>query len=316
MPGNNGGSNWGSTAANPGDGTVYVQNLDLPAVFRLLRPDERPARGNGGGSGANAGESVYQRACSKCHGPDRAGTASGVSLVGVTTRKAAAAIRGTILSGDGQMPAIPDLPDADQDALIAFLTASDTPAAGRGRATAAAPVFPPGPVVASGPVIVRPPRARGPALPYPDGVTVPAERYQTDGYGLYANIIKPPFSTLTAYDLNTGTIKWQIGLGDDPRLAREGILGTGQTNTPRVGIIPTATGLVFVNDGNSRMHAYDADTGKPLWEFVFGAPTTGSGAMYELNGRQYLLVAASGGNANAAATQPRGYVAFALPEKK
>src|SRR5262249_40175243 len=98
--------------------------------------------------------------------------------------------------------------------------------------------------------------------------------------------------------------------------AREGILGTGQTNTPRVGIIPTATGLVFVNDGNSRMHAYDAETGKPLWEFVFGAPTTGSGAMYELNGRQYLLVAASGGNANVPATPPRGYVAFALPEKK
>ena len=73
---------------------------------------------------------------------------------------------------------------------------------------------------------------------------------------------------------------------------------------------------IFVNDGNSRIHAYDADTGKQLWEFAFGAPTTGSGAMYELNGRQYLLVAASGGNANAAPDRPRGYVAFALPSHK
>jgi outer membrane protein assembly factor BamB len=56
--------------------------------------------------------------------------------------------------------------------------------------------------------------------------------------------------------------------------------------------------LVFVNDGNSTIHAYDAATGASLWERQLGAATTGSGAMYEWKGRQYLLVAASGGNAN------------------
>ena len=39
-----------------------------------------------------------------------------------------------------------------------------------------------------------------------------------NGYGLHSNIVKPPFTTLTSYDLNTGTIRWQVPLGDDPRL--------------------------------------------------------------------------------------------------
>ena len=47
----------------------------------------------------------------------------------------------------------------------------------------------------------------------------------TDGFGLYATIVNPPYTTLTAYDLNEGTIKWQIGLGDDLRLVAAGHQG-------------------------------------------------------------------------------------------
>ena len=258
MPGNNGGSNWGSTAAHPKDGTVYVENIDVPAIIRLLTAEERAARDN-----------------------------------------PPPPVEGAAVPG-GSAPAA---------------SATGT---GTGRAAAPPPTFPAGPIAGSGPAMARPPRAGGrgaPPPPYPSGVDVPPQRFQTDGYGLYPNIVKPPFSTLTAYDLNRGTIKWQIGLGDDPRLARDGIKGTGQSNTPRVGIIPTATGLVFVNDGNSTIHAYDAATGASLWERQLGAATTGSGAMYEWKGRQYLLVAASGGNANTPSDRPRGYVAFALPAK-
>ena len=52
-------------------------------------------------------------------------------------------------------------------------------------------------------------------------------RYVTEGFGLFPTIVNPPYTTLTAYDLNAGTIKWQIGLGDDLRLAGQGIKGTG-----------------------------------------------------------------------------------------
>jgi len=266
MPGNNGGSNWGSTAAHPTDGTVYVENIDVPAIIRLLTEEEQAkvfAEAAAGGRGRGAG-------------------------------------------GGGAAVAAQGDPGANVEAPPAAATTAGPPSPASS-----------GPVVASGPIVSRPARAGGagrgaPPPQYPAGLDAPSRRFFTDGYGLYPQIVKPPFSTLTAYDLNAGTIKWQIPLGDDPRLLREGITGTGQSNTPRVGIIPTAAGLVFVNDGNSRVHAYDADTGRSLWEFAFGAPTSGSGAMYEWSGRQYLLMAASGGNANAAGDRPRGYAAFAL----
>ena len=45
MPGNQGGSNWGSTAGNPADGSVYVIGFNVPTIIRLLKPGGRaPAR--------------------------------------------------------------------------------------------------------------------------------------------------------------------------------------------------------------------------------------------------------------------------------
>jgi quinoprotein glucose dehydrogenase len=78
--------------------------------------------------------------------------------------------------------------------------------------------------------------------------------------------ISPPWSTLTAYDLNKGTIKWQVPFGNAPELAAEGIGGTGNL-WPRNGVVVTGGGLIFAasrSEGNLR--AYDEDTGKVLWE--------------------------------------------------
>src|SRR5262249_51637928 len=51
IPGNNGGSNFGSTSANPNDGTVYVISYDIPAIIRLLTPEEAVVRATGGAAG-------------------------------------------------------------------------------------------------------------------------------------------------------------------------------------------------------------------------------------------------------------------------
>ena len=56
--------------------------------------------------------------------------------------------------------------------------------------------------------------------------------------------IAPPWSSLTAYDLNEGTIKWKIPLGDVPELAAKGIKNTG-SHYPKVGPVVTAGGLIF-----------------------------------------------------------------------
>jgi len=56
--------------------------------------------------------------------------------------------------------------------------------------------------------------------------------------------IKPPWTTLTSYDLNSGTIRWQIPLGIVPELAAKGIDNTG-SHFPKVGPVVTAGGLIF-----------------------------------------------------------------------
>jgi quinoprotein glucose dehydrogenase len=141
----------------------------------------------------------------------------------------------------------------------------------------------------------------------------------TDGFGLYPTIIKPPYTTLTAYDLNTGTIAWQKGLGDDLRLLSRGIRGTGSAMTVKGGLIVTGTGLVFATAADRKVHVYDADNGTEVATLPLGGPTSGGPSMYEHGGRQYLLVHASGTpqtGPNAIPTPhegPTGLVAYALP---
>ena len=326
MPGNNGGSNFGSTSSNPTDGTVYVISYDIPAIMRLLTPQEAAARGNrgGGGGAAGAGLGVFQQNCQLCHGADRSGTPNGASLIGVASRLSVEEMRSAVMNGKGRMPPMPHLSTTDIDVVVAYLAAADTGGrGGRGRGTGAAVTFPPGPVVQAGPAVVRPggggrgARGVGPQA-YPEGVEGPAERYTMNGYGLYSNIVKPPYTTLTSYDLNKGTIRWQVPLGDDPRLASLGVKGTGTAGDFKFGVIPTVTGLVFVAGGDDKLHVYDSDTGKQLWERALGAASRGIPSMYEYKGRQYLLMTASdpgvGPNRSPRPDQPHGIVAFALPK--
>jgi quinoprotein glucose dehydrogenase len=149
--------------------------------------------------------------------------------------------------------------------------------------------------------------------PYPEGLDVPKVRYYT-GYGLSNTIVKPPYSTLTAYDLNRGSIKWQIPTGDEPRA--QGQTGTGVISQ-RSGIITTSTGLLFHAGEDGKVRAHDVETGKVLWEATLPAGSRGGPAMYEVNGKQYLVVNASqppqGQRGAAVKTAgPRAYVAFAL----
>ncbi len=122
--------------------------------------------------------------------------------------------------------------------------------------------------------------------------------------------IKPPWTSLTAYDLNEGVIKWKIALGDVP-----GIKGTG-THYPKVGPVITAAGLLFTGTRDKKVRAFDIETGKPLWEFEVGAALEGMPAVYQLNGRQYLVFCAAAQEGLTPATQKPiqgSYVAFALP---
>ena len=73
-------------------------------------------------------------------------------------------------------------------------------------------------------------------------------------------IVKPPYSTLTAYDLNTGTIKWQVPAGGDDRArVAQGAKDTGYISQ-RTGIITTSAGLLFQAGGDGKLRVYDSTT--------------------------------------------------------
>jgi quinoprotein glucose dehydrogenase len=122
--------------------------------------------------------------------------------------------------------------------------------------------------------------------------------------------IKPPWTSLTAYDLNEGVIKWKIALGDAP-----GIKGTG-THYPKVGPVITAGGLLFTGTRDKKVRAFDVETGKQLWEFEAPAALEGIPAVYQLNGREYIVFCAAAQAGLTPATQKPiqgSYIAFALP---
>jgi glucose dehydrogenase len=139
--------------------------------------------------------------------------------------------------------------------------------------------------------------------------------------------ISPPWTSLTAYDLNTGDIKWKTALGEVPELAAKGHTGTG-AHFPKVGPVVTAGGLIFTGTRDREIRAMDVDTGKVLWKVTVDAGVEGIPAVYEINGRQYIVYCAAaqptththpsmipGHPAQMNAPITGAYVAFALPER-
>src|ERR671912_111241 len=106
--------------------------------------------------------------------------------------------------------------------------------------------------------------------------------------------IGPPWSQITAYDLNKGTIMWQIPNGDVASLAANGIVGTG-SHAPRGGVVATGGGLLFIGTSSDRkFRAYDADSGQVLWSYDLAAATEGVPAVYSVGGKQYIAIAVGG----------------------
>lgn len=334
MPGNQGGSNWGTTGANPKKGLVYVVNVNQVALLKLEDVKTKPS----GRGGANAGAQSYQRHCQSCHGVDLRGLPFGLQappLVDITNRLGDDAIRAVVTGGKGTMRPVSGITDAELTAVLAYL-ANPGGRGGRGGRgdESSEPALPPGPVVASGGAPLPPALAIDPEpptygtnggnggnAPYPDGVEVPPARYSSE-YGVMASATKPPYTTLTAYDLNTGTIRWQVAPGDDPAtLARGGPPNTGAVGG-RYGMIATKTGLLFLAGGDGKVRAYDEDNGQVLWTGMLPGTASGIPVSYEAKGRQYVVLASlpggfRGGAAGPAVSPdaPRGYIAFALPRR-
>jgi len=119
--------------------------------------------------------------------------------------------------------------------------------------------------------------------------------------------VKPPWGRLTAIDMQHGTIKWQIPLGDTPFIHLNiGVPGIG-------GPIATAGGLIFIAASlDDHLRAFDTDTGKRLWEVNLPAGGQATPMTYSINGRQFLVIAAGGYKGDS--TRGDYVIAYALPQ--
>lgn len=306
MPGAVGGANRGCTAADPEHGIVYVTANEEPSVYRLVPVPPNPvlSSSNRNSNVAAAPQpvepplsaaAIRDTTCNACHGAQRVGLINVPALTNVA-RLSFTEFQTIVAVGKGQMPGFPNLEESAVGDLYTLLGGTNVVA--RERRGGAA-------------------RARGPRG-YPEGVVAPTNNYRVaaGGFGLETpNLLKPPWSTITAYDLNKGTIKWQVPLGQDPNaVPMDGKMTGLPSGEQRRSMIVTSTGLVFATCADGKLYAYDADNGAVLWSTQLPRNTEGLPAMYEVNGRAYIAICLVAGRAPG--TLPPGYVVYGLPEKK
>jgi quinoprotein glucose dehydrogenase len=135
-------------------------------------------------------------------------------------------------------------------------------------------------------------------------------------------LIKPPYGTITAIHLDNGDFVWQIAHGETPDVVRNSEILKGM-NIPRTGQITYNIGtlitktLVIAGEGNvtttadhprgAMLRAYDKSTGREVGAVYMPAPQTGSPMTYMVHGKQYIVVAVSGGPYSGE------YIAYTLP---
>ena len=158
-------------------------------------------------------------------------------------------------------------------------------------------------------------------MEYPEGVEHPTDRYITD-YGLdWPGILSPPWSSILAYDLNNGTIKWRQPIGEDSLYVQGDKTKGTPSGTLRKGMIVTSTGVIFATAKGGKLYAFDADNGNILWETTLSYESNAQPSMYTLDGKQYLVINATSNfspdgynHSKKAGAMQRGYVVYALPD--
>jgi quinoprotein glucose dehydrogenase len=143
----------------------------------------------------------------------------------------------------------------------------------------------------------------------------PGLKYTVEGYRKFLDpdgypATTPPWGTLSAVNLDTGDYLWKIPLGEYPELVAKGMKDTGTEN--HGGAVVTAGGLLFIGATHydNKFRAFDKTTGKLVWETILPFAANATPSVYEVNGKEYVVVAAGGGR-----ERPSGgsYIAFALP---
>ena len=271
FPGMDGGGEWGGVAFDPASGLMYVNANEMAWRVRLS------GRKLPDGKPAT-GKDLYETYCGACHRADLKGNPPEFpSLVDIGDRRSLDQLHAVIRNGAGRMPGNQAMHGAVRRAIVQYIVSGTSVTVDAAQPT-----------------------------PYDVGYSLDGEIRFTDPDGFPA--ITPPWGTLTAIDLNKAVIAWQVPLGEMPG---SGLSNTGSENYG--GPVVTASGLLFIGATvyDNRFRAFDARTGRVLWEATLPAAGNATPAVYEVGGRQFVVIAAGGGKWGA--KSGGSYLAFALP---
>ena len=273
-PGFDGGAEWGGPAWDPDTGLLYV-NANEMAWLGSLAPND---------TGRSTGKSVYLRECAACHGDNRQGSPPQFpSLVDLAQRMSPADFAVLVRKGGGRMPAFAGLQREAIDAIAKYVYDGEDVPAG-----------------------------------VPD--TTPANQpYRFTGYRRWLDpdgypAVATPWGTLNAIELATGRYVWSVPFGEFPELAAQGVKTTGSENYG--GPLVTSGGLLFIGATihDRKFRAFDKASGKLLWETVMPWSADATPITYQIDGRQYVTIFASGGKERSG-SGGGVYLTYALPTK-
>jgi len=234
---------------------------------------------------ASKGRNLYGAHCQLCHGADKRGASiyTVPSLEGLQDRKNIEEVKSIIHNGQGMMPSFARMSDSDIRAITAFLFDSKEQMTEEDQNSSLARE----------------------SWKYP---------YFMSGYVRFLDhegfpALSPPWGTLNAIDLNRGTIKWKVTLGDHPDLTGTNKHPTGSESYG--GPLVTAGGLVIIAaTPDQKIRAFDQESGTLLWEHQLPAAGFATPATYAIDGKQYIVIACGGGKIDAKSGD--AYVAFSL----
>jgi len=282
FPGLDGGAEWGGAAVDP-EGILYLNSNEMAWNISLgAYVSEEVLKG------MSPGKQLYTRNCVSCHGQELQGNPNSgfPSLQEIGSRKRREDVTNIIAHGQGMMPSFRKLTDQQMTDLMAFLFEEEA--------------------------ISSPTSHRQAASPETNDATSP---YQISGYTKFLDsngypAIAPPWGTLNAIDLNTGEYLWKIPYGEYPELMEKGLPQTGAESYG--GPVVTASGLLLIaGTKDEKFRIYDKKTGKLLWETQLPAASFATPSTYEMNGKQYIVLACGGTKLGAKGGD--SYVAYALP---
>lgn len=283
FPGFDGGAEWGGASFDPTTGLLYINANQVPWSLTMEKNNSTNAVKRQ--TISTHGKAVYMNNCAACHGANREGQGSYPSLIHINKVLSEDQVLNIVSNGRGMMPAFTQISEEDKRALVSFLFNLKN---------------------GKQPFISKStPDDNQNLMPY----TMTGYKKIRTPEGYPAN--KPPWGTLTAINLNTAKIIWQIPLGEYPELVKKGVPVTGTENYG--GAVVTAGGLLFIAaTSDNKIRAFNKRTGKLLWEATLPASGFATPSTYEVNGKQYVVIACGGGKLNT----PSGdaYVAFVLPK--